>query len=414
MMYFLYNLIVSLARLFLQIIALFNKKIKLFVDGRKETFQKLSNTISNTDKVVWIHCASLGEFEQGRPIIEKIRKTYTNHKIVLTFFSPSGYEVRKNYSEVDVVCYLPLDTKLNARKFIDLVRPEIAIFVKYEFWPNILNELKSRKVTTILVSGIFRIDQVFFKPIGSWMRKSLQTFSHFFVQDENSEKLLNSIGIHNVRVSGDTRFDRVHEIPLQDNTLNFIQEFKQDQLTFVAGSTWEEDEELIVDYINNKASASEKFIIAPHNINSKEIKELQKAINKKTVLFSEKENQNLKDAHVFIIDTIGILTKIYSYADIAYVGGGFETGLHNILEPATFGVPIIIGPKYDKFREAVGLVNEGGCFVVYNKEEFNDQLKELFTDADDRTKKGKITKKFISQNIGATKIVLDYIKSRIN
>ena len=414
MMYFLYNLIVSLARLFLQIIALFNKKIKLFVDGRKETFQKLSNTISNTDKVVWIHCASLGEFEQGRPIIEKIRKTYTNHKIVLTFFSPSGYEVRKNYSEVDVVCYLPLDTKLNARKFIDLVRPEIAIFVKYEFWPNILNELKSRKVTTILVSGIFRIDQVFFKPIGSWMRKSLQTFSHFFVQDENSEKLLNSIGIHNVRVSGDTRFDRVHEIPLQDNTLNFIQEFKQDQLTFVAGSTWEEDEELIVDYINNKASASEKFIIAPHNINSKEIKELQKAINKKTVLFSEKENQNLKDAYVFIIDTIGILTKIYSYADIAYVGGGFETGLHNILEPATFGVPIIIGPKYDKFREAVGLVNEGGCFVVYNKEEFNDQLKELFTDADDRTKKGKITKKFISQNIGATKIVLDYIKSRIN
>ena len=309
---------------------------------------------------------------------------------------------------------MPLDTKLNARKFIDLVRPEIAIFVKYEFWPNILNELKSRKVTTILVSGIFRIDQVFFKPIGSWMRKSLQTFSHFFVQDENSEKLLNSIGIHNVRVSGDTRFDRVHEIPLQDNTLNFIQEFKQDQLTFVAGSTWEEDEELIVDYINNKASASEKFIIAPHNINSKEIKELQKAINKKTVLFSEKENQNLKDAHVFIIDTIGILTKIYSYADIAYVGGGFETGLHNILEPATFGVPIIIGPKYDKFREAVGLVNEGGCFVVYNKEEFNDQLKELFTDADDRTKKGKITKKFISQNIGATKIVLDYIKSRIN
>ena len=414
MMYFLYNLIVSLAGLFLQIIALFNKKIKLFVDGRKETLQKLSNTISNTDKVVWIHCASLGEFEQGRPIIEKIRKEYSNHKIVLTFFSPSGYEVRKNYSDVEVVCYLPLDTKSNARKFIDIVHPEIVIFVKYEFWPNILNELKSRKVTTILVSGIFRIDQVFFKPIGSWMRKSLQTFSHFFVQDENSEKLLNSIGIHNVTVSGDTRFDRVHEIPLQDNALNFIEEFKQDQLTFVAGSTWKEDEELIVEYINNKASASEKFIIAPHNINSKEIKELQKAINKKIVLFSEKEKQNLKEAHVFLIDTIGILTKIYSYADIAYVGGGFETGLHNILEPATFGIPIIIGPKFSKFREAIDLVNEGGCFVVNNKDEFNDRLKELFTDADDRTKKGKITKKFISQNTGATKIILDYIKSRIN
>lgn len=413
-MSFFYNILIIITRFFLRVIALFNKKIKLFVDGRKETFQKLENNISKSDKTIWIHCASLGEFEQGRPIIEKLKATYKNHKIVLTFFSPSGYEVQKDYKEVDVVCYLPLDTKSNAQKFIELANPEMAIFVKYEFWPNILNELKRQHIKTILVSGIFRENQIFFKSIGFWMRKSLKTFSHFFVQDVNSEKLLAHIGIHKVTVSGDTRFDRVSEITKQDNSLDFIEEFKQDQLTFIAGSTWNEDEELIVDYINDKASNNEKFIIAPHNINSKEIKDLQNSINKKIVLFSEKENQNLKEAQVFIIDTIGILTKIYSYADIAYVGGGFETGLHNVLEPATFGVPIIIGPKYNKFKEALDLVNQGGCFVVYNKEEFNSQLKELFTDTDDRMKKGKITKNFISQNIGATKIILDYIKSIIS
>lgn len=413
MMYFLYNLIVSIARFFLLIIAQFNKKIKLFVDGRKNAFQKLKNEISISDKVIWVHCASLGEFEQGRPIIEKIRKEYTNHKIVLTFFSPSGFEVRKNYKEVDVVCYLPLDTKSNAKKLIDLVHPEVAIFVKYEFWPNILRELKRKSVETILVSGIFRKSQSFFRPFGSWMRKSLQNFSHFFVQDVNSEKLLASVGFHNVTVSGDTRFDRVYEITKQNNQLDYIEDFKQNQLTFVAGSTWKEDEELIVDYINNKASKDEKFIIAPHNIDANEINELKNNINKKTVLFSDKENQDLKSAQVFIIDTIGILTKIYSYADIAYVGGGFKTGLHNILEPATFGVPIIIGPEYDKFREAVELVNEGGCFVVYTKTEFDNQLKELFTDANDRNKKGEITKNFISQNLGATNIILDYINYRI-
>ncbi len=414
MMTFLYNILISITRFFLQIIGLFNKKIKLFIDGRNESFQKIEKSISKTDKTIWIHCASLGEFEQGRPIIEELKDKYKNHKIVLTFFSPSGYEVRKNYDQVDVVCYLPLDTKSNARKFIELVHPEMAIFVKYEFWPTILKELKNKNIQTILVSGIFRENQIFFKPFGVWMRKSLKTFSHFFVQDVNSEKLLASIEIHNVTVSGDTRFDRVHEITKQDNSLDFIEEFKHNQLTFVAGSTWKQDEELIIDYINNSASENDKFIIAPHNINPKEIKELQNNINKKTVLFSEKESQNLKEAQVFIIDTIGILTKIYSYADIAYVGGGFETGLHNILEPATFGVPIIIGPKYDKFKEAVDLVNEGGCFVVYTKQEFNSQLKELFNDADDRMKKGKITKKFISQNIGATNKILDYIKSRID
>ena len=412
-MKFLYNIIISIAQFFLRIIALFNEKIKLFVNGRKESFEKIEKKISKDDKTIWIHCASLGEFEQGRPIIEKLKNKYPKHKIVLTFFSPSGYEVQKNYKMADVVCYLPLDTKGNARKFIKLVHPEIAIFVKYEFWPNILNELKKQHIETILVSGIFRKDQVFFKSFGGWMRKSLQTFSHFFVQDANSQKLLQSIDFNNVTVSGDTRFDRVFEITKQNNSLDFIEEFKQNKPTLVAGSTWKEGEKLLVNYINNKASSEEKFIIAPHNINPKEIKALQDLINKKTVLFSEKEHQNLKEAQVFIIDTIGILTKIYSYANIAYVGGGFETGLHNVLEPATFGVPIIIGPKFDKFKEAIDLVNLGGCIVINSQKEFNNQLHKLFSDVAYRQEKGSINQTYITQNIGATTKILEYIARKI-
>ena len=413
MMSFLYTIIITIARLFLQIIALFNKKIKLFIDGRKDTFQKLSNEISSNDKTIWIHCASLGEFEQGRPIIEKIKTQYKTHKIILTFFSPSGYEVQKNYDQVDVVCYLPLDTKSNTRKFIGMVHPEIAIFVKYEFWPNILKELKKNKIETILVSGIFRKGQIFFKWFGGWMRKSLQSFSHFFVQDENSKKLLESIDFKNVTVSGDTRFDRVYEIIEQNNSLNFIEEFKQDKITLVAGSTWKEGEEILVNYINNQASENEKFIFAPHNIKEQEIIRLQDSLHKKTVLFSEKENKSIENFQVLILDTIGILTKVYSYADIAYVGGGFETGLHNVLEPATFGIPILIGPKYQKFNEAVDLVNNGGCIVVENSDEMKTQLIRLFSDAELRKEKGSISKKYIKDNIGAMDIVLEYISTKI-
>lgn len=413
-MNFLYNILTILAQVFLKVIALFNKKIQLFVTGRKSTFQTLSDNISKKDKTIWIHCASLGEFEQGRPIIEKLKAIYKNHKIVLTFFSPSGYEVRKNYIVADVVCYLPLDTKSNAKKFIELVHPEMAIFVKYEFWPNFLKELNRNNIETILVSGIFRKDQQFFKPFGKWMRKSLQTFSHFFVQDSNSKALLQSIRFNNVTISGDTRFDRVFEITNQNNSLDFIEEFKQNQSTLVAGSTWKEDEKYLVDYINSKMSTAEKIIIAPHNIHPKAVKALQQSINKKTVLFSEKEKQDIQDAQVFIIDSIGILTKIYSYANIAYVGGGFETGLHNVLEPATFGVPILIGPKHDKFKEAVDLVNLGGCIVIKSQKEFDNQLQKLFFDVQYRQEKGKITKTYITQNIGATTKILEYIATKIS
>ncbi len=411
-MYLLYNIAVYCVGFFLKLIAIFNKKINLFVAGRKEIFPKLQHVISSNDQVIWFHCASLGEFEQGRPIIEKIKNQHPDYKIVLTFFSPSGFEVIKNYALVDIVTYLPLDTKKNVKKFLQITHPKIAVFIKYEFWPNLLNELKKQKIETILVSGIFRENQAFFKKYGKWMVKSLKAFSHFFVQNEKSKILLQQIGFNNVTISGDTRFDRVFEITKQDNYLDFIEKFKQNKYTLVAGSTWPKDEEFLINYINNHASIDEKFIIAPHNINEKLIKNLRKNINKKAILFSEKEYNN--NAQVFIVDTIGILTKIYSYADAAYIGGGFDPeGVHNVLEPATFGIPLNIGPVYNKFQEAVDLVNLQACEVLKTQENFNLHFQLLFTDINYRLGKGKISKNYIYDNIGATKIILEYIDDKI-
>ena len=416
-MYFLYDLLILFAGFALKITALFNKKIKLFIDGRKQTFFKLRQAISEKDEVIWIHCASLGEFEQGRPIIEKLKLKFPNRKIVLTFFSPSGYEVRKNYEYADVVCYLPLDSVQNAKKFLEIVHPSLAIFVKYEFWPNLLKELKKDNIETILISGIFRENQLFFKYYGGWMRKSLIAFSHFFVQDENSKQLLKSINFKNVTVSGDTRFDRVFEITQQNNKLPFIEEFINDKCTVVAGSTWKEDEMMLVDYINNKASENEKFIIAPHNINPKDISELKTSISKKVILFSEKpfdlaqDAKNLSDYQVFIIDTVGILTKIYSYANVAYVGGGFtKTGVHNVLEPATFGIPILIGPNYHKFNEAVDLVKNKACFVITDAKELSLHLNQFFQFEEKRTEVGKLAKKQVLDKTGATAKILNYLE----
>ncbi|TXD46314.1 3-deoxy-D-manno-octulosonic acid transferase [Polaribacter sp. IC073] len=406
-----YNFVVFLADLLLPIVALFSKKIKLFIAGRNETFSKISSL--KNEKVIWFHAASLGEFEQARPIIEELKSKYKQHRILVTFFSPSGYEVRKNYNLADVVCYLPLDSKSNARKFVEIVNPEFAIFVKYEFWPNLLNELKKNEIKTILVSGILRKEQLFFKSYGGFMRKSLEAFHHFFVQDNTSKELLDSISFKNVTVAGDTRFDRVLEILEQDNSLDFINEFKDNRYTIVAGSTWKEDEELLVQYINNKATEDEKFIIAPHNIKKDAILELQKTINKKTVLFSEKEGKQLSEKQVFIIDTIGILTKIYAVADIAYVGGGLKTGLHNILEPATFGIPVVIGHTYDKFKEAVDLVKIGGCISIRNQEEFNDSFISLKEDVSFRNLTGIINKKYIEDHLGATNLIMNYLKDKI-
>jgi len=410
-MSFLYDIIIFKTKYVLLFLAFFNKKINLFVKGRKETFLKIAPL--NGEKTIWFHAASLGEFEQAIPVIEEIKKTYRTHKILVTFFSPSGYEIRKNYKLADVVCYLPLDSKSNAKKFIETINPTIVIFIKYEFWPNLLNELYKKEVKTILVSGILREKQLFFKKYGGFMRKSLNAFDYFFVQDEKSKTLLNSINLHNVTIAGDTRFDRVFKILEQDNFIDCIDEFKNKKYTIVAGSTWAEDEELLVDYINNHISKEEKVIIAPHNIKCDAILDLQKTIHKKTILFSTKADKKLADYQVFVIDTIGILTKIYAAADVAYVGGGLKTGLHNILEPATFGIPVVIGNKYDKFKEAVDLVKIGGCISISNQQEFSDTFLKLKEDESFRNLTGNINKRYIQDNLGATTLIMNYLKNKI-
>ena len=412
-MLFLYNLIVQIASFLLKIVAVFSPKIKLFVEGRKSVFEILESKINATDKTIWFHAASLGEYEQGLPVIERIKEKFPSHKIVLTFFSPSGYEVRKNNLVADVTVYLPLDTKKNALQFLSIVRPEMVFFIKYEYWPNYLTELRKLGIPTYLISGIFRKNQLFFKWYGGFYRTALNTFTYFFVQNESSKKLLLELGKTNVAVSGDTRFDRVASILKKDNSLDFIEVFKNDTLTVVAGSSWPKDENLLVDYIN-QTSEKIKFIIAPHNIKEEQIQELKNSISKRVVLFSEKSNKNLADFDVFIIDTIGILTKIYSYADIAYVGGGFgNPGVHNILEPATFGVPIVIGPNFSHFAEATALVNREGCIPISNKKELMDAFSNLIANDNIRHEKGHICNTFVQMNKGATDIIMKKINDQV-
>lgn len=408
-MLFLYNLVISIAGFFLKIVALFSPKIKLFIDGRKNVFSILEEKIKATDKTIWFHSASLGEYEQGLPVIEKIKEKYPSHKIVVTFFSPSGYEVRKNNTVADVTIYLPLDTKKNAKRFLKLVHPEKAFFIKYEFWLNYLKELETSKTPTYLISGIFRNSQMFFKWYGGFYRKALKAFTYFFVQNESSKQKIEAIGFNNVIVSGDTRFDRVNAILERDNSLDYIEKFKNNQTTIIIGSSWPKDEALIAEYIN-QAPDDVKFIIAPHNIKAEQISNLKSQITKSSVLFSEKNDLDLSNYSVFIIDTIGLLTKIYSYGTIAYVGGGFgNPGIHNILEPATFGIPIIIGPNFSNFAEAVELVQLKGCTVISNSNELKNSFDQLINDENFLKEKGQICKSYIQDNTGATNSIIKIV-----
>ena len=410
-MHTIYNLLIHLASFHLKIVALFNKKMKLFVNGRKDVFEVLQQKISSEDKTIWFHCASLGEFEQGVPIMEAMKKQKPDHKLVVSFFSPSGFEIKKNNPLPDTVVYLPMDTISNTRKFIAAIHPSLVFFVKYEFWPNYLFELQRKNIPTLLVSGVFREKQIFFKSYGSFMRKALATFDHFFVQDENSETLLQSIGFKNITISGDTRFDRVsHQIEM-DNTLKFAEEFKANSLCIVCGSTWPEDEAVLLDYINS-APENVKFIIAPHKIEIDKIEAFIKKILKKTVLHSKIDEVNISEYSVLIIDCIGLLSKLYSYADIAYVGGAMgKTGLHNILEPATFGVPIVIGKNYSEFPEAIRLEDLAGLYSVKNASEFRETLNKLVANDNFRNKTGMICGHFVNKNTGATKKIANYTKA---
>lgn len=390
--------------------ALFHPKIKLFVQGRSQTFSILKNKIQKENKVIWIHAASLGEFEQGLPVIEKLKATYPNYKILITFFSPSGYEVKKNTDVADAVVYLPLDTRKNAKRFIETVNPVLAIFVKYEIWPNYLEELKEKQVPILLISAIFRKEQVFFKWYGGIMRKALQAFTHFFVQDENSVTLLKSIKLNNVALSGDTRFDRVSEILEEDNNLSFMEHFQGNETCFVAGSTWPEDEEIIVKFIN-ESQKHLKFVLVPHSIKTEHIQSLKKSISKKVVLYTEIGPNDISSYEVLIINTIGLLTKIYSYADIAYVGGAFATGLHNTLEPAVFGIPIIIGPEFKGFNEAEKLVDKNGILVTRDFDEFTTTLDNLLDNPEYLKNTGVINAIYVKENKGASVQIMAHIRT---
>tara|TARA_R100000935_G_C2833565_1_gene166662 strand:- start:1413 stop:2585 length:1173 start_codon:yes stop_codon:yes gene_type:complete len=385
--------------------------MKLFVDGRKKTFPLLNSQIKTEDRVIWFHMASLGEYEQGVPVMESVKELFPSHKIVVSFYSPSGYEVKKNSPFADVVVYLPLDTIKNVKTFLDLLHPELAIFVKYEFWPNILNELKNREIPTLLISGGFRKDQLFFNLSNNWFKKPLEAFDHFFVQNEKSKALLGSLGFKNVSVSGDTRFDRVANQLKLNNNLDFIEEFLDNKLCIVAGSTWPEDELLLKEFIVQN-NLDVKIIIAPHTIDRDRIMDLKKSIPVPSILFSEKEGKELSDYKVLFVDTIGLLTKIYKYASIAYVGGAVgTTGLHNILEPATFGIPIITGKNFKKFPEAIELEAIKGLYAVNSKHDLILILNKLIEDSKFRIEMGTIAEKYIQENIGATNTIREYLKS---
>jgi 3-deoxy-D-manno-octulosonic-acid transferase len=393
----------------MKIASLFHPKARLWVQGRKNTFSDILNKIKADDRVIWMHVSSLGEYEQGFPVLTALKEKFPGYKFALSFFSPSGYEVVKNESWADVLFYLPLDTPSNARKLLKSLHPEYAIFVKYDFWYNLLDELAGNHVQTIFISSVFRENQIYFKPGGKWFVSILKKVSHFFVQNEKSRKLLNSVGITQVTVSGDTRFDRVKMLLNQDNRLDWLTKFKNEQTLFVAGSTWKDDDELIKNFINSPLLKNTKVLIAPHNMNPEYFQKLKTEFNANTLLFSEIKDSNPEEYQVLILDTIGLLTKVYSYSDISYVGGAFgKEGVHNVLEPAVFGSPILYGPIYDKFIEAEELAETGGGIIIHNQQEFNSLLSYLHYQTAKHLETGNQAQNYVLEKPDSTQIILNY------
>ena len=407
-MRFLYNSAIHILSAFYHFASLFHPKAKLFVEGRKNSIARLKDAVSNnTSPIVWIHCASLGEFEQGRPIIESIRKDYPAHRILLTFFSPSGYEIQKNYTGVDYVFYLPLDTRYCSYRFVSITRPILAIFVKYEFWNNYTRELQRNKIPMISVSAIFRDDQIFFKPWGGFNRAILRRFNQFFVQNQESVTLLNSIGINEVIVAGDTRFDRVYEITQRAEEIPAIQKFKSNEKVFVIGSCWPEDIDVLAPFINENQYRL-KFIIAPHEIKEEFLSSIEASVQGKVMRFSQIDG-SIADAQVLLIDNIGMLSKLYRYGEFAWVGGGFGKGLHNILEAACYGVPIFFGNKnYQKFKEANDLILRGGAFEIGNFFDLKAAYEMLLNRPENFLLASEVTRQYVRENLGATKKIMTF------
>lgn len=407
-MAFLYNILIGLYVLGAYVLAPFNKKIRKFVLGRNGVISGLKKKINKDDKIVWFHAASLGEFEQGRPVIEALKKERPELKILISFFSPSGYEIRKNYAGADFVCYLPLDFYWQARRFVKVVNPVAAYFIKYEFWHHFIHELYRRKTPIYSISAIFRPEQVFFKWYGGWYRELLRKFTAIFVQNAGSEELLKKYNITHTFISGDTRFDRVNDIAKCVKQISIVEDFSKDTPTIIAGSSWPADEDLLVQYMNETRHNC-KIIFAPHEIPESGIHRLLSSINVPVIRFSQAENKNLSEFKVLIIDNIGMLSSIYQYGIISYIGGGFGKGIHNTLEAATFGLPVIFGPNYLKFKEAVELINLKGAFSITNYTQLKEILDELIENKERLASAGAVCKNYVASNTGASSMILKHI-----
>lgn len=400
----LYNFGIYTYKQLVNIASFRNLKARKMKQGHKEIFHYLAQNADPEGGYIWIHASSLGEFEQGRPIIEAIKAHYPEQKIAITFFSPSGYEVRKNYPKADLICYLPFDLPNNVNRFLNILKPKQAIFIKYEFWGNYLNALAKRNIPTYIISAIFRPSQIFFRPYGSYFRRILQNFEHLYVQDENSKKLLKDIGITKVSVTGDTRFDRVLEIRSQAKELPLIEQFSKGNFTLIAGSSWPKDEEIFIDYFNRHPEI--KLIIAPHEIHEEHIQFILSRLNRTAIRYTQADEKNIQKADCIIIDCFGLLSSIYRYGQVAYVGGGFGAGIHNVPEAAVYGIPVIFGPNHKKFKEAKELIIAGGGFSISRSEDFELVMDRLLENKEFLSKAGITAGQYIQNNSGASKKIL--------
>ena len=409
-MLFLYNSALLFVRIAYSLAGFFNPKARAFNEGRTQIFTRLKRTLqNNTFSIIWVHCASLGEFEQGRPVIEKLKEDFPNHKILLTFFSPSGFEVRKNYDKADYIFYLPWDTRYNATQFIEVTKPVLAIFIKYEFWYHYSAQLKKRNIPLLSVSTIFRKNQLFFKSYGGFYRRILFNFSHFFVQNDESARLLRYIKLTHYTKAGDTRFDRVNDLVKRGSDLPAVTAFKGSEKIMVIGSCWPEDLDVLIPFINENYY-NIKFIVAPHEITEAFISNLEQSLNAETIRYSKIAAEKPENAHVLIIDNIGMLSRLYKYGEFAYIGGAFGKGLHNILEAACYGIPIFFGNKnYQKFQEAVDLINRGGAFEVNDYLDFKNKY-EMVTLPQTFLLACDVTRQYVEENLGATEKVMNYCK----
>jgi len=407
-MKWLYNLGILGYYLLLKIVSIRNEKARKWIEGRKDIFKRLRETIPQGERILWFHASSLGEFEQGRPVIEAIRKLKPEYKILLTFFSPSGYELRKNYPHADYIFYLPLDTKKNAAQFIDIVRPEKVFFIKYEFWYHYLTQLKEAGISTYIFSALFRPSQVFFRPWGKWYLKAIRSYEHIFVQNQESFDILQKHGFRNVSISGDTRLDRVGEIADVTPRLDKLEYFCGSHKAIIAGSTWKEDEDLFLPYLN-KCNSGQKFVIAPHEVNPQSLERICNALEKPYVFYSTATREELIKAEVLIVDGYGYLVSIYRYGLLAYVGGGFTSGIHSILEPAVFGLPVIFGPDYEKFQEAHDMLDLGGATCITNYEDLETQIDSYRTNPEKLHRASDIARGYVNKNRGASKEIVSYL-----